>query len=81
MVPPIFPKRPRYPEFQRASKLARQVLQTACHEDFGNDEMSLQSQGCSCLKLTPLPPDFNSFADSVVLGLVCRLSSPESRFC
>ena len=27
MVPPILPKRPKYPEFRRASKLVRQVLQ------------------------------------------------------
>ena len=31
--------------------------------------------------MTSLLPDFNKFADSVVLGLVCILSSPESRFC
>ena len=27
MVPPIYPRRPKYPEFRRASKEAHQVLQ------------------------------------------------------
>ena len=30
--------------------------------------------------MTSLLPDLNGFADSVVLGLVCKLSSPESRY-
>ena len=50
---------------------------TACHEDFGDDGVS---QGFSRLRVTSLLPDLNSFADSVVLRLVCKLSSPGSRF-
>ena len=50
---------------------------TASREDFGDDGVP---QGLSCLKVTSLLSDLTSFADSVVLGLVCKLSSPGSRF-
>ena len=72
MVLPMFHQRPRYPEFPRASRLARQVP-TACHEDFGDDGVS---QGCPCLKLMSLLLDCEGFEDSVVLGLVCKLVLP-----
>ena len=74
---PDFSQKAGVPEFPRASKLARRVLQLLATKTL----VMTVSQGCSCLKATSLLQNFNGFADSVVLGLVCKLSLQGSHFC
>ena len=80
-APDSFPKRSKYLGCPRTSKLTRPGIQLLVTKTFVMMRCPKGPQSCTCLGLTSLLPDFNSFADSVVLGLVCRLSSPESRFC
>ena len=46
MVPPIFPRRPKYPGFPESFKVDASCCPTACQEDLGADGAS---KGCSYL--------------------------------
>ena len=78
MLLPIFPQKAEVHWVPESFQVGALGSPTACHEDFGDDGVS---QGCSCLKMTSLLPDFKGYADSVVLELVKKLSSPGSLFC
>ena len=76
MVPPIFPRKLRVPSIQESFRVGASGSPTACHEDFGADEVS---KGCSYLRAQSLFSVLGSFIESAAQGTVFEDFSQGSR--
>ena len=73
----FFPKKAEVPSVSESFHTGASGSPTACHEDFGADEMS---KSCSHLRAQSVFSFFHSFEESEAQGTVCVESSTALQF-